>query len=361
MIAVDLVGYTGAKGGTDVYTRELYRSIARQGLNWNFYGLASREAKELDMTWFPGEVTFTELSGDNKFTWAVAETIVFNQYVKKIRPKLIHCPANFGPLKTSAKYLLTLHDALYWSHSELTPNSLTAPVVRFLQKKTTQSATKIITDSNASASDLIKYLNVPKDKIEVVYLGARSENIKFESDIGFENFFLAGGNRFRHKNWENLILAISLIEPRFRPKLVITGGMTPDPLESIVKKLNLSNNVFLLGQVTEQFFFKLKSKSKAIIIPSFVEGFSLPVVEAMKSGKPLILSEIPVHLELAKDVGYFFNPNSPESIASALLTFHPSSNDSLQKIRKGLVVSKNFSWEKCAQQTLCVMESLIDL
>ncbi len=353
-ILVDLISYTGSKGGTDIYTRKLYEHVGKLSHEFEFFGLASIDAKPLDMNWFPGPIKYSKFSGNNKITWSIGELFSVNKYAKEIKPDLIHCPANFGPLTSGFKVILTLHDALYWSKPHLAPNQFLLFGVRFMQKFASRAAIAIITDSMSSADDIEKYLEVPRTKISPIYLGAEFKGMgKGPNRLG-KPYFLAGGNRFRHKNWENLLKAWSLINPENRPNLIITGGGLKDPLARIVKEHSLSDYVTLLHWISDDELDNLYANASAVIIPSFFEGFSLAVMQAMSAKKPLLASDIPVHRELAEHIAYFFDPDSPPSIAKAIVAFNLKKKDLEDRLVKGVRKSTDFSWEKCATNTLAV-------
>lgn len=361
-VLVDLLSYTGKKGGTDTYIRKLYSHISQLGLQWKFHGIASREARNLNTTWFPGEITYSKLSGDIKLHWALGEIFSVSNFARKLKPQIIHCPANFGPIISKYPVVLTLHDALYWSNPELAPNRMLLPGVKFMQKVATNNASRIITDSKASSLELIKSLKLSECKINVIYLGAAftSNENKSKWKEKEADYILAGGNRFSHKNWETLLKAIQLIDKKSRPSFIITGGRYPDPLTNLVKEYGLQNYVRLLDWVSEEEMNHLYINAKAVIIPSLVEGFSLPALQAMAYEKPLLASKIPVHLEIAEGVAYFFEPNSAKLIADSILEFVNNPGKASKKLKLGLQRSKGFTWDECAKQTIAVMTSLLD-
>ena len=353
-VVVDLLSYTGSKGGTDVYIKNLYEKIGKQSHEFEFFGFASRDARHLDTSWFPGTVSYSRLGGNNKLAWACAEIVSVNKFARKIRPEFIHCPANFGPLRSNRKMVLTLHDALYWSKPHLAPSKLLLQGVRFMQKFTSRSSTAIITDSLSSSADINEHMGIPISKIFPVYLGAEFKLVTSELPVVSRPYFLTGGNRFRHKNWGNLLKAWTLIDPKERPNLIITGGGPKDPLVRLVREYSLADSVELLNWISESELENLYMNAAAVIIPSLHEGFSLSVMQAMMSKKPLIASDIPVHRELATGIAQFFDPNIPESIANAVIEFTRNSTELEARRELGFERSLKFSWEKCALETLSV-------
>jgi alpha-1,3-rhamnosyl/mannosyltransferase len=357
-VLVDLLSYTGSKGGTDVYIRNLYTNLGQITHNFNFVGLSSREARGLDMSWFPGPIKYSRLSGKNKISWAIGEIVSVNRFANKIKPNFIHCPANFGPLTSKFPMILTLHDALYWSKPHLAPNRFLLFGVRFMQKFTSRASKEIITDSVSSVQEIVEHMGISRSKVTPVYLGSDFNSNHVKSAVSVSNYFLAGGNRFRHKNWENLLRAWSLINPEQRPKLIVTGGGKRDPLVKLVESHSLTSHVQLLAWVSESELENLYLNASAVVIPSLFEGFSLSVMQAMAVRKPLLASDIPVHRELAENVALFFDPNSPESIAQAILGYNKDSKILNTRLNLGFEKSKDFSWALCATETLAVFSRI---
>ena len=248
--------------------------------------------------------------------------------------------------------MLTLHDALYRPKPHLAPNRLLVLGVKFIQKFAVLNAISIITDSNASAKDICEHLKVESAKISAIHLGVDLEPKRKHEEVTQIPYILAGGNRFRHKNWQNLLLAMQSIAPEKRPNLIITGGDDQDPLSSLIVKYSLAENVRLMNWVSEIELAKLLANASAVIIPSFFEGFSLGSLQAMAAEKPLLASDIPVHKEIAEDIAFFFDPESPESIAKTILEYRSNESELQTKLKLGKEKSKEFTWEKCADDTL---------
>ena len=169
---------------------------------------------------------------------------------------------------------------------------------------------------------------------------------------------MAGGNRFKHKNCEGLLKGLKLIDSSIRPKTIITGGRSPDPLVELVNSMGLEKDVVLLDWVPEAEMNSLYFNSMAVIVPSHTESY-LPMLQALNFGKPLLISEIPPHKEIAGEKAFYFDSNSPNSIAQAILSYLKVSKTNLRETRKELSVKDNYSWKNTAIQTLSVMESII--
>ena len=127
-------------------------------------------------------------------------------------------------MKTTMPAVLTIHDTLYWSHPELMSTPLYTGPVKWMETRAARNAAHVITDSEASAVDIRKYLRVPPDRLHVVPLAATPVPARVaEKPPTGDVVLLASGQRRPHKNWEGLIEALAL--HRRRP----TGRASSSP------------------------------------------------------------------------------------------------------------------------------------
>ena len=112
VVLVDMLSYTGTKGGMETYTRELYRELGSMSTGLDFVALASKEGARLDTSWFPGEVIASAISGENRFVWAFGELVASSWWARRRGADLVHSPATLGPAYTSMPTVITIHDML---------------------------------------------------------------------------------------------------------------------------------------------------------------------------------------------------------------------------------------------------------
>jgi len=352
LILVDLLFFTGKKGGMETYTRELYRSLGAQPAGFEFIGLASTEFMQLDTTWFPGELIESGISGENRIAWARGELTAVSRAASRVGAQLIHSPANMGPFRSRVPVVVTIHDLLSFRHPRLlgTVNSV---IVRSLVRLVARAARRVITDSAASATDVETYLRVAKDRLDVVPLAtsARTAVARETGGRGIRPLLLSTGNRMPHKNFESLIRAIALIEPSTRPELVITGSHGDDPLAPLVSELGLEKDVTLASWVSSDELEALYARASAYVIPSLFEGFGLPVLDAMSRGCPVISSDIPVLHEVGGDAALYTDATSPEALAEAISAVLADAALRQRLSEAGLARSAGFTWEKVARET----------
>ena len=356
-VLVDLLSYTGTKGGMEVYARELYRRLGDVAPEWEFIGFMSSEGYALDRSWFPGRTIDSGLSGENRFVWAYGELFSVARAAKRERADIVHCPATLGPRKTPMPTVITLHDMLYWSHPEFMTTPLYTTPVKWMEKVAARNASRIITDSPGSADEIVKYLSTPADSIDVIPLaGGHPAGVDRSRAGSHGPLIIAMGNRRPHKNWGAIPRALALIPADRRPRAVITGGRGEDPLAPLVKELGLEDWVELRGWVDDDEVAELYSTATALAIPSLMEGFSLPTLEAMSAGVPALLSDMAVHRYVGGDAALYFPAEDAQALADVIDRVVRDTELQQQLTRAGFEQEKQFTWERSARETLTAFE-----
>ncbi len=355
-IFVDLLSLTGKKGGMETYARELYMQLGRLAPEHEYIGYFSAEGWELDRSWFPGEGIASGISGENRFSWALGE-LRCGSAAAKVGADLLHSPMTLGPAKTKMPAVISLHDMLYWSHPQYMTKPLYTEPVKFMERLATRNATRILTISEVSRKAILHYLKVPAERIDLVPL-AGMKMTGVDRSRASENgpMILATGNRRPHKNWPSLIRALPLIDPANRPHVVVTGSHGDDPLIEVVAETGMQDWVTLRGWVDADEMSELYSTATALAMPSVEDGFSLPALEAMMVGLPVIISDIPVYREVVGDVAVFLDPNDLGTIAKAMRTAATDPDLMAQLTERGYDRAAQFSWERTAKGTLETFE-----
>lgn len=359
-VLVDLLSYTGTKGGMEVYARELYRGLGEIAPKWDFIGFMSSEGYSLDRSWFPGRTIDSGLSGENRFVWAYGELFAVSRAARRLQADLVHCPATLGPRKTPMPTVVTLHDMLYWSHPEFMSTPLYTAPVKWMEKVAARNASRIITDSPGSAEEIAKYLSTPADSIDVIPLAGGHPTAVDRTKAGSKGpLIIAMGNRRPHKNWGAIPRALALIPPDRRPRAIITGGRGEDPLTPLVQELGLEEWVELRGWVDEDEVAELYSTATALAIPSLMEGFSLPTLEAMSAGVPVLLSDMGVHRYVGGDAALYFPAEDSHALADVIDRVIHDTDLQAHLTRAGLEREKQFTWERSARETLAAFEKAL--
>lgn len=357
-VAVDLVYFTGRKGGTETYAKNLFPTLAQVAPDLAFVGLTSSELGSVAPAWFPGAVVELPVSGENRLAWAAAEIGPVAVAARRIGADLLHCPANFGPAVRLLPTVVTIHDLLSFRHPELIGGGLAAGV-SLLSKRAARAATRVLTDSRASAADIATYLGVGPDRVDVVPLagstprpGVTDPGVLAELGIPTGRpFVLSTGNRLPHKNFDVLLQAWSQLSPTVRPLLVITGSQGSDPLLPRVAELALERDVLLTSWVSEQQLETLYEGAICYVCPSLFEGFGLPILEAMQRGCPVIASDIPVLREIGGDSVSYVDARTPAGLRAGLARVLTDDAALRLLAKQGRVQADRFSWTATAHAT----------
>ncbi|AWB88648.1 glycosyltransferase family 4 protein [Salinibacterium hongtaonis] len=352
LVFVNLLQSTGTKGGIEIYARELYRHIGELDTEFEFVGYVSSELAKKDTSWFPGPVINSGISGENRLSWARGELFSVSTAAKKAGADLIHGPAMFGPLRSNIPVVISIHDLLYFSHPELMQTKLFTEPVKWMEKRGAAGAARLITISEYSASMIRKYLKFPNDRIDVIPLAGRTGDSVVSENARQPDLFLAIGQRSPYKNFETVVRAWSELAPRDRPHLVITGSHGDDPLIPLVRDLGLEGSVELRSWVPSEELAHLFSTATALIDSTLATGFSLPTLEAMAIGLPVILADTEVFREVGANAADYFIAGDPTDLARAVreLSANPARQSELTTL--GYERSAQFSWEKVAEETL---------
>lgn len=351
-VLVDLLSYTGTKGGMETYTRELYRALGALDGAYEYIGYVSREGAALDLGWFPGRIIESGISGEDRFVWAWGELSQVARAAAREGVDLVHAPATLGPRRTAMPTVVTMHDMLYWSHPEYMSTPLYTAPVKWMEKVAAKNAARVVTISPESADEIVRFLGVDRARLDVIPLAGTTPTGVDRGLAGSEGpMILAMGNRRPHKNWSALVQAVALLPEEQRPRVVITGGRGEDPLAAVVRNLGVEAWVDLRGWVDDAEVQHLYSTASALAIPSYAEGFSLPALEAMAAGIPVLLSDIRVHRFVGGDAARYFAPDDHAGLAELMRAVVADAGVAEAMAAAGPPRAGEFTWHRTAVET----------
>ena len=279
---------------------------------------------------------------------------------KLIKPDIIHktfYEKNIDNSK-SVKKIITVYDLAHEIYyKEYNKQENYRP-----KKKYLNDIDYIICPSNKTKSDLINFYNIPKNKIEVVYMGIHKFNQKtYTNRINIDkHFILYVGDRKRYKNFLNLIKAYSL-STRLQKDFILVccgGGEITENERKKISDLKIDSSKILQIDGNDNDLCHLYKNASAFIFPSKYEGLGLPPLEAMSLGCPVISSNHEAIIEAVGDAASLFNPDEPEDIKLKIEDVLYSTELTNQLKNKGIKRSDFFSWEKCAKETLDVYKKV---
>lgn len=267
---------------------------------------------------------------------------------------------------TSANQFLTIHDLLSLRYGNISRHQRI--YFKFLLPRLLRSTKFIITVSESTKKDIVQFLGYPENKIRVIYNGYDPAQYFFSyekpDDIlkkyGLQDYLLAIGPTYPHKNFERLLEAYSRLPASTRKKhpLAIAGGMKKyiSVLKLSSAKLGIASDAHFLGYIPQHLMRSLYREATMLVFPSLYEGFGFPLVEAMACGCPVACSHTSSMPEVCENAALYFDPLDTHSMFGAIHQLLRDAGQRQHLTRKGLERAKHFSWEKSAK----TLKSLID-
>jgi glycosyltransferase involved in cell wall biosynthesis len=167
-----------------------------------------------------------------------------------------------------------------------------------------------------------------------------------------------------YRNFETLLRAIAILKKKLHPRtvrLILTcrlnskdnpGAYRADSATALVEQLQVRDEVVELGAVTYASLHNLYRACDFYVTPAYAETFAHPLVEAMASGLPVIASDLAVHKEICGEAALYFPPFSPEALAGQILHASQSPEQAEAISERGVVRSRDFSWDKHVEELL---------
>lgn len=317
------------------------------------------------------------------------------------RPDVLFVPAHSLPLFFPKKTIITIHDIAFERNRFLYQVDNIGPEGKALRKMfcffikiftlgeyganstdylrwstrfSLKYAKKIITVSNFSKNEILKMYKAEAGKIKVIYNGYNKrlyrkiddkEKIKETlNKYGLEKpYVLYVGRLEKKKNIPALVEAFAVLRDNnknIKHKLVLIGDASfgYDEAKYIIREFALDLEVIMPGWVEEEDLPYIYNGASVFIFPSKYEGFGIPLLQAMACQVPIAASCLPVLKEVAEGAALFFNPNDINSMEKALKDIIVDSKLRQRLIAKGKERINNFSWEKCARETLAEINNL---
>ncbi len=237
--------------------------------------------------------------------------------------------------------------------------------LRLWTKYSLKRAKRVLTISNASKNDIIKYYGVEDSKITVTYPGIKMLNGKNMSKV-LEKYqikkpyLLFVGTIQPRKNIVRLIEAFSQIVNNRNLQLTIVGrpGWMYEEIYKAPQKYGVKDKVKFLDNVSEEDLPYFYQNALCFILPSLYEGFGLPILEAMQNGCPVITSNISSMPEAGGEAALYVDPQKVEDIKKKIEMVITNEKLRSEMVKKGYEQIKKFSWEKTARETLKVLEEV---
>lgn len=358
------------ESGIGRYIRNLLKNIASLDKQNKYYILL----KKNDLTKYSWGGNFENIEAD--FGWySATEQLKLPGILKKINADLVHFPHFNVPLFFKGKFIVTIHDLIH-QHFIMKRATTLDPITYKIKQigynkvfsHAVKKSQKIIVPSEFIKFQLSEEWKVPTTKIAVTHEGVdekilaiknkQSKNLQLKilEKIRVQRpYIFYIGNAHPHKNIEGLIKAFRIIKSQDNAlaknlNLVLAGG--DHYFWKKIKSEFTDPSIIYPGYVTDDSLVTLFSHAEAFVMPSFEEGFGIPVLESFATGCPVICSNIGALKEVGGNGAHYFDPKSPEDIAKKIMEVLTQESLKKKLIQNGEKRLKDFSWKKLAEETL---------
>jgi glycosyltransferase involved in cell wall biosynthesis len=280
---------------------------------------------------------------------------------------LFHGPDfTLPPLKPGTKAIVTVHDLSYLQ----LPHCFKPALLDYLVDNVPRAVGRadwVLADSTSTRRDVIERLQVPEDKVSVLYPGVerRFRPITDAQTLAGTRqkyglpmrFVLSVGTVQPRKNYERLVQAFSLLQAQDTSLVIVGGkGWPYERLFQQVQDLGLRDRVCFAGYVEDVDLPAVYNLACAFVFPSLYEGFGIPPLEAMACGVPVIAADNSSLPEVVGDAGLLIDAQDTEALAHALSQLLGDSALCQKLVDRGLARAKQFTWERAAHTLLSTYE-----
>ncbi len=270
----------------------------------------------------------------------------------------VHQGSPYFPSDKKTPYILTIHDLNFLDEKSPAKAELR---MQNLQKRIDR-ATVITAISQFTANEVKSHFDLKSKEVKVIYNGVDIIEFPYAKKPEFivdGEFLFSIGVIKKKKNFKVLLGFLSKLPDI---KLVIAGDNSDSYADEIIyeaKSLGLAERVLIPGKINDEEKFWLYKNCKAFVFPSLLEGFGLPVVEAMRFGKPVFLSKFSSLPEIGGKVAYYWDDFDPKNMAELFKVKMIEYQDDIDKKQRIIEHSKKFSWRKSAEEYVDVYKSVL--
>jgi len=363
--------------GIGTYVRNLISGLARLDADDEYVLLCRRDDVDYVKSLGPQFEPIIEESGN----YSAREQVALPMALHRARVDLFHAPHYVVSPLTTCPFVVTIHDCIHLRFPQDLPNRAAYYYARTFMTLAARRARRVLTVSQASKDDILRYLKVPATKVEVIYnaLDERLAAPPTREDIArvrdryllTSPFVLYAGNIKPHKNVERLIEAFAILRrrigtegghgPHDNVKLLIIGDdISKYPnLRRLVHRFQLHQYVRFLGFVSDEMLAVLYRLASLFVFPSLYEGFGLPPLEAMAAGAPVVCSNVSSLPEVVGDAALLIDPMDAGAIAQAMARVLQDPELRTDLVRRGRERVKEFSWDRSVARTRAVYHELV--
>jgi glycosyltransferase involved in cell wall biosynthesis len=351
-LGVDGTIWGGEESGVSIATRRLFQHYAAASPNFEFTVFLSRSTPAPPSLNPISENVRTVVQSTGRRGRRVAwQQLVLPGLARRHRIDLLYCPCYTAPLLSGVPAVVTIHDLIAWKKPEVCRLSNVLHF-RALLKPSAARSRRITVPTETVKRDVIERLGVSEEKIHVVPWGADDEIRPVERPIAQAEvrrrfqveppFVLFAGSLEPKKNLEVLLSAAARIDA----SMVVAG---PKNHAEGMRRLGENPSARHLGYVTAEELGLLYSAASVFAFPSHIEGFGLPVVEAMACGTPVVASEAEALLEVCGGAALHVPSRDVSGWAETLSRVLQDASLASDLARRGRERAELFKWERSAK------------
>lgn len=287
------------------------------------------------------------------------------------KENILYSSFNESPVFCRCKTVTVVHDLIPLKFEKEHSKKLRF-YYKYILPRSLKKTSRIIAISEAVKKDILNYFPfISGNKIEVIYNGYE-KNIfntvrpaaaeEFKKKFGIDNYVLYVGRVSEVKNTMSLVKAIGLSANKTDVNLLIIGrdesGIIPQA-KKYAEDGKFSERIKFIDYMAEEDLANAYRSARLFVFPSYSEGFGLPLVEAMASGVPAVISGIPSLTEIAGDAAINFNPDDYHELSEKILLLLNDEKIYNDCMAKGLERAKIFDWDQTARRTGKIISDLI--
>ena len=351
-------------GGIETYVRSLVPEIlrARPGLRITLFVNPGEREYLTGADWLDDVRLASHPLVGRRYTSALSEISLLGPWAARHGIDLLHSLAMTGPLRLRVPHVVTIHDLIWWRVPDSAEKSTTA-VWRAVVPPIARRADRIIAISEATKTDVVELLRVPAERIDVVHQGGGlapgpaepEDEVRRRLDLGDGPVLVAISAKRTHKNLIRLVRALGRVRERFPDAvLVIPGNPTPHEQEIRAEagSAGVSEGLRLPPYAGPAELEALYALCTVSVFPSLIEGFGMPLLEAMQRGVPVACSNVSSLPEVAGDAARYFDPLDEEDMARALIDVIGDAELRRDLAARGPERAAHFSWARTAEGTI---------
>ncbi len=305
----------------------------------------------------------------DSITYADWEQLKLPRMVKKFGIDLLHCTSNTGPVFPGVPMLLTLHDIIYLENLNFRGSNYQNfgnLYRRLVVPRIVDRSKLIITVSEFEKKLIRERLQVPEEKVKVVYNGVHQRFFKHHNDqelhairnrLGLPlNFILFLGNQAPKKNTINVIRAFArYCEVEKNPLPLVVLDYEPPQMQQLLKRYGIDscmNKIYFPGFINHEEMPLIYQCADVFLYPSLRESFGMPILESMAGGTPVITSNTSSMPEVGGNAAFYVDPFSVDDIMRGILRVTTDSDLRNDLISLGNQRARQFTWKQAASQVL---------